>query len=366
MIGFFDRLSRPLMRALDPEDAHALGDQGLALHAAGAAGRRRPRTGACAPSGSISPIRSALPPASTRTRRFRTRCCGWASALSRSARSPRCRRPAIRARACSGSNPTRASINRLGFNNAGAAAVLKRLAARANEGGIVGVNIGANRDSADRVGDYVRLIETFAAVASYFTVNVSSPNTPGLRDLQQAKALDDLLARVRRCARAGAPARRADAGAGQDRARSHAVRSRRRGRHRAQAPPRRHDRRQHHDRAAGRAARARQGQGGGRAVRPAAVQAVDPHAGGDLRARRGRVPADRRRRHRLRPDRHRQDQGRRDAAAALHRAGVSAASAWWRRSRPTCWRRSSAATATRWRRWSASDAADITAESWPS
>ena len=87
-------------------------------------------------------------------------------------------------------------INRLGFNNEGAAAMLRRLAARANAGGIVGVNIGANRDSADRIGDYVRLIETFAAVAGYFTVNVSSPNTPGLRDLQQAKALDDLLARA--------------------------------------------------------------------------------------------------------------------------------------------------------------------------
>ncbi len=87
-------------------------------------------------------------------------------------------------------------INRLGFNNAGAAEVLTRLAARADNGGIVGVNIGANRDSPDRAGDYVRLIETFAMVASYFTVNVSSPNTPGLRDLQQAKALDDLLARV--------------------------------------------------------------------------------------------------------------------------------------------------------------------------
>jgi dihydroorotate dehydrogenase len=87
-------------------------------------------------------------------------------------------------------------INRLGFNNDGSAAVLARLAARANGGGIVGVNIGANRDSADRTDDYVRLIETFAPVASYFTVNVSSPNTPGLRDLQQAEALDELLARV--------------------------------------------------------------------------------------------------------------------------------------------------------------------------
>src|SRR5262249_3807227 len=89
-----------------------------------------------------------------------------------------------------------AVINRLGFNNDGAAAVHIRLAARRNAGGIVGVNIGANRDSTDRIEDYARLIETFSAVASYFTVNVSSPNTPGLRDLQQAKVLDDLLARV--------------------------------------------------------------------------------------------------------------------------------------------------------------------------
>jgi dihydroorotate dehydrogenase len=89
-----------------------------------------------------------------------------------------------------------AIINRLGFNNDGAKAVLRRLAARANFGGIVGVNVGANKDSADRAADYVMLIETFAPVASYFTVNVSSPNTPGLRNLQQADALDDLLARV--------------------------------------------------------------------------------------------------------------------------------------------------------------------------
>jgi dihydroorotate dehydrogenase len=89
-----------------------------------------------------------------------------------------------------------AIINRLGFNNDGAETVLRRLAGRAHLGGIVGVNVGANKDSADRTADYVKLIETFAPVASYFTVNVSSPNTPGLRNLQQAEALDDLLARV--------------------------------------------------------------------------------------------------------------------------------------------------------------------------
>jgi dihydroorotate dehydrogenase len=89
-----------------------------------------------------------------------------------------------------------AVVNRLGFNSDGAATVLRRLAGRAHLGGIVGVNVGANKDSADRTADYVKLIETFAPVASYFTVNVSSPNTPGLRNLQQAEVLDDLLARV--------------------------------------------------------------------------------------------------------------------------------------------------------------------------
>ena len=87
-------------------------------------------------------------------------------------------------------------INRLGFNNGGHAAALARLQARGTRGGIVGVNIGANKDSADRTGDYVAGIETFNAVASYFTVNISSPNTPGLRDLQAPAALDELLTRV--------------------------------------------------------------------------------------------------------------------------------------------------------------------------
>jgi dihydroorotate dehydrogenase len=90
----------------------------------------------------------------------------------------------------------RAVINRLGFNNDGGPVVLARLAARAEAGGIVGVNVGANKDSADRAEDYARLVETFAALASYFTINISSPNTPGLRNLQHASELDDLLARV--------------------------------------------------------------------------------------------------------------------------------------------------------------------------
>ena len=102
-------------------------------------------------------------------------------------------------------------INRLGFNNGGHAAALARLSARKSRGGIVGVNIGANKDSADRTGDYVQGLEAFNAVASYFTVNISSPNTPGLRDLQAPAALDELLTRVmgarQRLVATGAPSR---------------------------------------------------------------------------------------------------------------------------------------------------------------
>ncbi len=89
-----------------------------------------------------------------------------------------------------------AVINRLGFNSEGHGPPHARLLARQGRRGIVGVNVGANKDSSDRVSDYVKGIEAFADVASYFTANISSPNTPGLRDLQQAAALDELLARV--------------------------------------------------------------------------------------------------------------------------------------------------------------------------
>jgi dihydroorotate dehydrogenase len=88
-----------------------------------------------------------------------------------------------------------AMINRLGFNNGGHAAALARLNARRTRG-VLGVNVGANKDATDRVADFVAGITTFADVASYFTVNVSSPNTPGLRDLQAPAALDGLVARV--------------------------------------------------------------------------------------------------------------------------------------------------------------------------
>ncbi len=86
-------------------------------------------------------------------------------------------------------------INRMGFNNDGHAAVLARLN-NTTATGIVGVNIGANKDSDDRIADYVAGIRAFRDVARYFTVNISSPNTPGLRALQEGEELEALLDRL--------------------------------------------------------------------------------------------------------------------------------------------------------------------------
>jgi len=195
VIRAFDAVSLPLLRWFDPEDAHRLAIQGLRL---------------------LPPIRPRPGDPKLAVRAFGLNFpnpIGMAAGFDKSAEAPDALlrlgfgfveigsvtpKPQI-------GNPRprlfrlerdAAVINRMGFNNDGADAVLRRLAGRAHLGGIVGVNVGANKDSADRVADYVKLIETFAPVASYFTVNVSSPNTPGLRNLQQAAALDDLLAKV--------------------------------------------------------------------------------------------------------------------------------------------------------------------------
>lgn len=94
-----------------------------------------------------------------------------------------------------------AVINRLGFNNEGHERCLERLKARAGRPsgrsrGIVGVNIGANKDSADRFSDYEIGVRRFAGLADYLTVNISSPNTPGLRTMQARESLAELLSRV--------------------------------------------------------------------------------------------------------------------------------------------------------------------------
>jgi dihydroorotate dehydrogenase len=97
-----------------------------------------------------------------------------------------------------------AVINRMGFNNDGHRALRRRLEARRGRGGIVGVNIGANKDSSDRIADYVQGFKAFADIASYLTVNISSPNTPGLRNLQAKGELEILLGRLAE-ARLGRP-----------------------------------------------------------------------------------------------------------------------------------------------------------------
>jgi len=89
-----------------------------------------------------------------------------------------------------------AVINRLGFNNGGQQVAAKRLAKRKRTGGIVGINIGANKDSEDRIADYEAGARAMAPLADYLTINISSPNTPGLRALQDEGALDALLERV--------------------------------------------------------------------------------------------------------------------------------------------------------------------------
>lgn len=195
MIGFFERFARPVLRAFDPEDAHKLALAALKFFPQPPPAQDDPRLSIRAfglnfrnPIG-VAPgfDKNADAPDALLRLGFGFVEVGTVTPRPQTG-NPRPRLFRL--------DQDRAVINRLGFNNDGEKRVLARLAARAGEGGIVGVNIGANKDSADRGADYVKLIESFAPVASYVTLNVSSPNTPGLRDLQQAKALDDLLARV--------------------------------------------------------------------------------------------------------------------------------------------------------------------------
>jgi dihydroorotate dehydrogenase len=195
VIGLFDRLGRPLLGLLDAENAHRLVIQGLKLVPRGPPPKDDPRLSVRVfglnfpnPVGMAAGFdkHGEVPDALLRLG------FGFVEVGTVTPRpQPGNPRPRLfRLPADEG------VINRLGFNSEGAQAVLARLAARVGAGGLVGVNVGANKDSPDRIADYVSLIETFAPVASYFTVNISSPNTPGLRDLQQGKLFDDLLARV--------------------------------------------------------------------------------------------------------------------------------------------------------------------------
>lgn len=195
MIRAFDAFSLPVLRWLDPEDAHRLAIQGLRF---------------------LPPVKPRTDDPKLAVRAFGLNFpnpIGMAAGFDKSAEVPDAllrlgfgfvEVGSVTPKPQTGNPRPRlfrlerdeAVINRMGFNNDGAEVALRRLAARAANGGLVGVNVGANKDSPDRVADYVKLIETFAPVASYFTVNVSSPNTPGLRNLQEGALLDDLLGHV--------------------------------------------------------------------------------------------------------------------------------------------------------------------------
>ena len=99
----------------------------------------------------------------------------------------------------------KAVINRFGFNSRGQDDALPRVDPRDRRNGVLGINIGANKDSADRIGDYAAGIVRMGPAADYLTVNISSPNTPGLRQLQDEGALRDLLAAVRAARRPDGP-----------------------------------------------------------------------------------------------------------------------------------------------------------------
>ena len=89
-----------------------------------------------------------------------------------------------------------AVINRMGFNNGGLDMFKARLEMRRGKGGLIGANLGANKDSSDRIGDYLKGLSSLWGLSDYFTINISSPNTPGLRDLQGADEMDELLGRI--------------------------------------------------------------------------------------------------------------------------------------------------------------------------
>ena len=196
MAALFD-LALPLLRALPPETAHRAGLRALRL--------------------GVAPHRARPDPASLRIRlwgRSFPNPVGLAAGFDKDAEVPdqmlrfgfgfvEC--GTVTPRAQSGNPRPRlfrlvedqALINRLGFNNQGLAAAASRLRARRQRGGgIVGANIGKNRDTQDDIADYVQGVTALAPLADYLVVNVSSPNTPGLRELQRKSAVMALTERL--------------------------------------------------------------------------------------------------------------------------------------------------------------------------
>jgi dihydroorotate dehydrogenase len=214
VIGLFDRLSRPFLRALDPEDAHALTVKALRY---------------------VPLAKSPPDAAELRVQAFGLSFpnpVGLAAGFDKNGQVPDAllrlgfgfvEVGTITPRAQSGNPKPRlfrldadqGVINRLGFNNDGAAAVHSRLAARQNAEGILGVNIGANRDSVDRAEDYVRLVETLRCRKLHRQCFIAEHARPARSTRAKCSTICLLSAR---CARAKSLPRRRDAGSAQDRA----------------------------------------------------------------------------------------------------------------------------------------------------
>jgi dihydroorotate dehydrogenase len=186
-------LATRALRGLDPEDAHGWAIRGLKLGLGPRGGRDDPIL-ATTVAGLALPNAVGLAPGFDKDAEvygpmlragFGFVECGTVTPKPQ-AGNPRPRLFRLR--------EDQAVINRMGFNNRGLEAFAGRLAMRGP--GIVGANIGANKDSEDRIGDYVTGLSRLWGLASYFTINISSPNTPGLRALQTKAALEELLGRL--------------------------------------------------------------------------------------------------------------------------------------------------------------------------
>ncbi|HEY3950545.1 quinone-dependent dihydroorotate dehydrogenase [Phenylobacterium sp.] len=192
-------LATRALRALDPEDAHGWAIRGLKLGLGPAGGRDDPILATELAGLTLANPVGLAPGFDKDAEVFAPMLragfgfveCGTVTPLPQ-AGNPRPRLFRL--------SQDRAVINRMGFNNQGLEAFAGRLAKPAP--GVVGANIGANKDSEDRIGDYVTGLRRLWGLASYFTINVSSPNTPGLRALQTKAALEELLGRLAEAAAA--------------------------------------------------------------------------------------------------------------------------------------------------------------------
>jgi len=194
MIGALFSLAKPALHALDPETAHQLTIRSLSLMPVTAAPKDDPRLG-------IPVFGQPFPNPVGLAAGFDKQCevpdqllslgFGFVE-LGGVVPKPQEGNPRPRVFRLTRDE---AIINRFGLNSDGLEIARGRLARRRGRPGIVGVNIGANKDSTDRIGDYVECIRELCGLAGFLTINVSSPNTPGLRDLQGEAFLDDLLAR---------------------------------------------------------------------------------------------------------------------------------------------------------------------------